>query len=126
MGEVDLLDSLIVLFHTKIDQRNGIIASYFTLIMLSKMLGVNAIKHNDLIIVQAWLLYRRESRGTGVPAKEKMSLCNFKLYIAECLSIQTAKTRSKKTRKNKCSFGNEEEERWSSSPSCQGNHDGCK
>ena len=57
---------------------------------------------NDLIIVQEWLLYRRESRGTGVPAKEKMSLCDFKLHIAEYLSIQTAKTRSKKTRKNKC------------------------
>ena len=30
MGEVDLLDSLIALFQTKIDQRNSIIASYFT------------------------------------------------------------------------------------------------
>ena len=109
MGEVDLLDSLIVLFHTKIDQRNGIIASYFTSTTSSSCRP-----------------YRRESRGTGVPAKEKMSLCNFKLHIAECLSIQTAKTRSKKTRKNKCSFGNEEEERWCTSPSCQGNHDGCK
>ena len=56
----------------------------------------------DLIIVQAWLLYSRESRGTGVPAKEQMALCDFKLHIVECLSIETAKTESKKTGKNKC------------------------
>ena len=41
-------------------------------------------------------LYRRDSRGTGVPAKEQMAICDFKLHIAECLSIQTAKTGSKK------------------------------
>ena len=51
---------------------------------------------NDLIIVQAWLLYRRESRGTGVHAKEQMDLCDFELHIAECLSIQTAKPEAKK------------------------------
>ena len=90
MEEVDLLDFLIALFHTKIDQRNGIIVSYFT-------------STTDIsIIVQALLLYRRDSRGTGVPAKEQMAICDFKLHIAECLSIQAAKTRSKKTRKNKC------------------------
>ena len=41
-------------------------------------------------------------KGTGLPAKEQMALCDFKLHIAECFSIQTAKTGSKKTRKNKC------------------------
>ena len=50
----------------------------------------------------AWLLYRRDSRGTRVPAKEQMALGDFKLLIADCLSIQTAKTGSKKTRKTKC------------------------
>ena len=39
---------------------------------------------------------------SGVPVKEQMALCDFKLHIAECFSIQTAKTGSKKTRKNKC------------------------
>ena len=81
MGGVDLLDSLIDLYPKKIDQRNGIIASYST--------------SKTIITVQTWLLYRSDSRGTGVPAKEQMT-------IAECLSIQTAKTRSKKTKKNKC------------------------
>ena len=78
MGEVpvDLLDSLIALFHTKIDQRNGIIASYFTSTTSSSC------RHGCFT--------EENPRGTGVPAKEKMSLCDFKLHIAECLSIQTA------------------------------------
>ena len=88
MGEVDLVDSLIALFSHK---------------NRSKKWYHRFIFHfNDLIIVQAWPLYRRDSRGTGVPAKVQMAICDFKLHIAECLSIQTAKTGSKKTRKNKC------------------------
>ena len=46
---------------------------------------------NDLIIVQAWLLYRRDSRETGVPAKEQMAICDFKLHIAECLKPEARK-----------------------------------
>ena len=78
MGGVDLLDSLIDLYHKKIGKKNGIIASYST----SKI---------SFIIVQAWLLYRSDYRGTGVPAKEQVALCDFKLQIAECLSIQSYK-----------------------------------
>ena len=42
------------------------------------------------------MLYRSDSRGTGVPAIEQMAPCYFKLQIAECLSIQSAKTEARK------------------------------
>ena len=51
MGGIDLLDSLIALYHTK----NRPNTWYHRFI----------VHFNNLIIVQAWLLYRRESRGTG-------------------------------------------------------------
>ena len=89
MGGVDLLNSLIDLYHKKNRSKKW----YHRFIFHFK----------DLIIVQAWLLYRSDSRGVPrVPAKEQVALCDFKLQIAECLSIQTAETGSKKTRKNKC------------------------
>ena len=37
-----------------------------------------------------------DSRGTGVLAKEQMARCDFKLQIAECLSIQAAKPEARK------------------------------
>ena len=46
--------------------------------------------------MQEWLLYRSDSIGTGVPVKEQVALCDFKLQIAECLSIQTERKGSKK------------------------------
>ena len=88
MGGDDLLDSLIALYHTK--NRSNKWYHHFIF------------HFNEVIIVQAWLLHRSDSRGTGVLAKEQMALCDFKLHIAKCLTIQTAKTGSKKTRKNKC------------------------
>ena len=88
MGAVDLLK----FSDGPLSQKNGSKKWYHRFIFHFK----------DLIIVQAWLLYRSDSRGTEVPAKEQVMLCDFKLQIAECLSIQTAETGSKKKRKNKC------------------------
>ena len=82
MGGVDLLDSLIALYRTKIRSKKW----YHRFIF----------HFNDLIIVQAWLLYRRDCKGIGVPTKEQMALCGFKLQIAECLSLQTAKPETRK------------------------------
>ncbi|KAJ8386986.1 hypothetical protein AAFF_G00161630 [Aldrovandia affinis] len=39
----------------------------------------------DMIIVTAWLLYRRDCEGTGMGKKEHMKLYAFKSYIAEAL-----------------------------------------
>ena len=51
MGGMDLLDYLIALYNTK----NRSNARYHRFIFY----------FNNLIIVQEWLLYRRDSRGTG-------------------------------------------------------------
>lgn len=71
MGGVDLLDSLIALYRTKIRSKKWYHRLVFHFL--------------DLIVVTAWLLYRRDCEGNGMTKKEQMRLYTFKSYIAEGL-----------------------------------------
>ncbi|KAK1882233.1 PiggyBac transposable element-derived protein 2 [Dissostichus eleginoides] len=71
MGGVDLLDSLIALYRTKIRSRK-----WYHKIVFHMM---------DFTLVNAWLLYRRDCKDCGIPKKEVYSLLKFKAEVASCL-----------------------------------------
>ena len=70
MGGVDLLDSLIGLYRTKIRSRKWYHRVFFHLM--------------DLTVVNAWLLYRRCSQANG----KQLTLHDFKADVAEGLCKQ--------------------------------------
>lgn len=84
MGGVDLLDSLIALYRTKIRSKkwyHRIVFHFF-----------------DLTVVQAWLLYRRDSDAMGISQKTQLSLLDFKVNVALCLTQVNKGTTKRKGR----------------------------
>ncbi len=71
MGGVDLLDSLIALYRTKIRSKKWYHRLVFHFV--------------DMMIVTAWLLYRRDCNDNGLKKVDQMKLHTFKSYIAESL-----------------------------------------
>lgn len=49
-----------------------------------------------MVVVVAWLLYRRDCDAVGVPTKQQMDLLKFKFYIATCLLKENKDTATKK------------------------------
>ncbi|KAM4567260.1 piggyBac transposable element-derived protein 3-like [Odontesthes bonariensis] len=74
MGGVDLLDSLIALYRTKIRSRKWYHRLVFHML--------------DLTVVEAWLLYRRDCRDCGVLLRDVLSLAEFKAEVASCLCME--------------------------------------
>ncbi|XP_024153448.1 piggyBac transposable element-derived protein 2 isoform X2 [Oryzias melastigma] len=71
MGGVDLLDSLIALYRTKIRSKKWYHRLMFHFI--------------DMTTVTAWLLYKRDCSSTGMSKEEQIRLYTFKSYIGESL-----------------------------------------
>ncbi|CAH2002562.1 unnamed protein product [Acanthoscelides obtectus] len=71
MGGVDLIDSLLALYRTKIRSRKYYLRIFFHLM--------------DMCVVISWLLYRRASDDCGVSKKHQMSLYDFKSDLAQSL-----------------------------------------
>ncbi|XP_051948260.1 piggyBac transposable element-derived protein 2-like [Xyrauchen texanus] len=71
MGGVDLLDSLIALYRTKVRSKKWYLRLFFHMM--------------DVAMVEAWLLYRRDSTSCGVEQKEQLRLMDFKSEVASCL-----------------------------------------
>lgn len=71
MGGVDLLDSLIALYRTKVRSKKWYLRLFFHMM--------------DMVMVEAWLLYKRDSTNCGVQQKEQLSLMDFKTEVACCL-----------------------------------------
>ncbi|KAJ8386987.1 hypothetical protein AAFF_G00161640 [Aldrovandia affinis] len=65
----------------------------------------------DMIIVTAWLLYRRDCEGTGMGKKEHMKVYAFKSYIAEALCKSGKSLERKKGRPSSTIAGQCEEKR---------------
>ncbi|XP_034066448.1 piggyBac transposable element-derived protein 2-like [Gymnodraco acuticeps] len=97
MGGVDLLDSLIALYRIKIRSKKW----YHRLVF----------HFMDMIIVTAWLLYRRDCEGTGMTRKEEMRLYTFKSYIAEGLQKSGKSLERKRGRPSLTIAGEYEEKR---------------
>ena len=72
MGGVDLLDSLIALYRTKIKSKKW----YHRLIY----------HFVDMVVVQSWLLYRCHSNEMHVDQKDQQRLLRFKPELAYSLS----------------------------------------
>uniref|UniRef100_A0A3B3RJN9 PiggyBac transposable element-derived protein domain-containing protein n=1 Tax=Paramormyrops kingsleyae TaxID=1676925 RepID=A0A3B3RJN9_9TELE len=71
MGGVDLMDSLIALYRTKIRSRKWYIRIFFHVM--------------DMICVNSWLLYRRDRETSGHSQRGELSLREFKAVIADVL-----------------------------------------
>nr|XP_040582792.1 piggyBac transposable element-derived protein 3-like [Lepeophtheirus salmonis] len=85
MGGVDLMDSLIALYriHTRSKKYYHKLISHFI----------------DVSIVNAWLLYRRDSKAIGLIEKNIMMLQEFKMLVAKALLRQgPSKTANKRGR----------------------------
>ena len=72
MGGVDLLDALLVLYRIPVRSKKWYHRLLFHFI--------------DLLLVQAWLMYRRDADAQGLPRKQQLPLLRFKLDVAECLA----------------------------------------
>ena len=84
MGGVDLLDSLIGLYSIKLRSKKYYHRIFFHLI--------------DLTVVTAWLLYRRDSDGFGIPKQKQKSLLEFRCCIAEAMSKENQVVSKKRGR----------------------------
>ncbi|KAL2085028.1 hypothetical protein ACEWY4_020546 [Coilia grayii] len=71
MGGVDLLDSMVALYRTKVRSKKWYHRLFFHMM--------------DMAMVQAWLLYRRDSTSSGVDQTAQLSLLAFKSEVASCL-----------------------------------------
>lgn len=71
MGGVDLMDSLIALYRTKIRSKKWYHRIVFHML--------------DLTTVESWLLYRRDCKDVGLTQNAQLSLLDFKIDIAHCL-----------------------------------------
>ncbi|KAJ8409212.1 hypothetical protein AAFF_G00242330 [Aldrovandia affinis] len=97
MGGVDLLDSLIALYRNKIRSKKWYHRLVFHFL--------------DMIIVTAWLLYRRDCEGTGMKKKKQMKLYTFKSHIAESLCKSGKSLHRKRGRPSSKITGQYEEKR---------------
>lgn len=82
MGGVDLMDSLIALYRTKIRSKKWYLCIYFHLM--------------DMLCVNAWLLYRRDPKAYGQPKREELSLRLFKTSVAEVLCKEGTTSQGKR------------------------------
>lgn len=81
MGGVDLLDSLLALYRIPVR---------------SKKWYHRVIWHVlDSMVVQAWLIYRREAKLLNIERKDQHALLAFKISIAECLTKMGAAKRGR-------------------------------
>ncbi|MGH0144424.1 UNVERIFIED_CONTAM: hypothetical protein FKN15_011063 [Acipenser sinensis] len=104
MGGVDLLDSLIALYQTKIRSKK-----WYHHIVFHMM---------DFTLVQAWLLYRGDCRDCGIQKKEQLSLLEFKTEVASCLCKQNKINLKRKGRPSHCveTRLDEKRQRWRVGP----------
>uniref|UniRef100_A0A3B3S9X6 PiggyBac transposable element-derived protein domain-containing protein n=1 Tax=Paramormyrops kingsleyae TaxID=1676925 RepID=A0A3B3S9X6_9TELE len=79
MGGVDLMDSLIALYRTKIRSRKWYIRIFFHVM--------------DMICVNSWLLYRRDRETSGHSQRGELSLREFKAVIADVLCSEGTEKR---------------------------------
>lgn len=70
-GGVDLMDSLIALYRTKIHSKKWYHRIVFHML--------------DLTTVESWLLYRRDCKDVGLTQNAQLSLLDFKIDIIHCL-----------------------------------------
>ena len=85
MGGVDLLDSLLALYRIPVRSKKW----YHRLIF----------HFLDVLLVQSWLLYRRDADASGVPRKSQLPLLQFKIEVADSLVLEgKAKTAAKRGR----------------------------
>jgi hypothetical protein len=97
MGGVDLMDSLISLYRTSIRSKKWYLKIVFHLM--------------DLVVVNAWLLYRRDCESCGMSKKEQMSLLQFKASVAACLCQQNKERQVKRGRQSSSSLEHQLEEK---------------
>ena len=72
MGGIDSFDNYIALYRTKIKaSKKFYLKIYFHII--------------DMMVINSWLLYRRESTAMGIPKKNLMPLWDFKNSIAQTM-----------------------------------------
>ncbi|TKS66087.1 PiggyBac transposable element-derived protein 2 [Collichthys lucidus] len=96
MGGVDLLDSLIALYRTKVRSKKWYHRLVFHFL--------------DMVIPTTWLLYRRDCEGSGMGKKEEMKLYTFKSYVAEGL-CKSGKSLEKKRGRHSLSIAGAYEEK---------------
>uniref|UniRef100_A0A671TTC3 PiggyBac transposable element-derived protein domain-containing protein n=1 Tax=Sparus aurata TaxID=8175 RepID=A0A671TTC3_SPAAU len=83
MGGVDLLDSLIALYRTKIRSKKWYQRIVFHML--------------DLTLVQAWLLYRGDCQSQ-MPENVQLPLLDFKIQVAKCLCMENKVSNKRKGR----------------------------
>ncbi|XP_070691520.1 piggyBac transposable element-derived protein 3-like [Pempheris klunzingeri] len=83
MGGVDALDALIAYYRIQIRSKKYYHRFFFHLV--------------DMVIVNSWLLYRRDCDSLGVPRKQQKDLLAFRTSIAQALCMQ-GKDMSRKKR----------------------------
>jgi hypothetical protein len=94
---VDLMDSLIALYHTSIWSKKWYLKIVFHLM--------------DLVVVSAGLLNRRDCKSCGMSKKEQMSLLQFKASVAVCLCQQNKEKQKKYGRPSSSSLEHQLEEK---------------
>ncbi|XP_056229119.1 piggyBac transposable element-derived protein 3-like [Seriola aureovittata] len=82
MGGVDLLDSLIALYRTKIRSKKRYHRIVFHMLDLT---------------LEAWLLYRRDCQSQ-IPENAQLPLLDFKLQVATCLCMENKVSNKRKGR----------------------------
>lgn len=76
MGGVDLMDMLVALYRIQLRSKKWYRRLFFHLL--------------DVVVVNCWLLYRRDATAADVPRKDQMTLLSFKADIA-CVLRQQGK-----------------------------------
>ncbi|XP_024119090.1 piggyBac transposable element-derived protein 3 [Oryzias melastigma] len=74
MGGVDALDALIAYYRIHIRSKKFYLRLFFHFV--------------DMVIVNGWLLYRRDCESLGVPRKEQQDLLDFRSSIAQALCME--------------------------------------
>ncbi|XP_051285283.1 piggyBac transposable element-derived protein 2-like [Dicentrarchus labrax] len=83
MGGVDLLDSLIALYRTKIRSKKWYHRIVFHML--------------DMTLVEAWLLHRRDCQSQ-MPEIAHLPLLDFKIQVASCLCMENKVSNKRKGR----------------------------
>lgn len=82
MGGVDALDALIAYYRIHIRSKKYYHRFFFHFV--------------DMVVVNGWLLYRRDCDSMNVPRKKQKDLLAFKLSIAQALCMQGKDLSAKK------------------------------
>ncbi|KAK9977037.1 hypothetical protein ABG768_018858 [Culter alburnus] len=82
MGGVDALDALIAYYRIRIRSKKYYHRFFFHFV--------------DMVVVNSWLLYRRDCGNMNVPRKKQKDLLAFKLSIAQALCMQGKDLSAKK------------------------------